>query len=644
MATQNNKIFTRKSTLESQNMVSKIRVNREYLMSQEIASEMNTYVSFDPFHTFNDFFDPEYDPNNNYKQKDDTPIGAPGVRSIFNKMGAVMTGTGGAMGKDLPSVDQIITGRASDIRISNNVPLMDNRENRRAIRQVSGCTIKELVEASANGELGRNTYDYSDFMYCKHLGKIPNNYLITLRRFPLPVDDYISTESTLISDKDDVITSQNCQSIGCMVTWMGTPGNDMSNILKYTYSMPFTEKTAQLRNFERDADSQGGFLPSIAAAFDPTYRKQYSQGMAGSAFQSGIGKMFLGQGQQPYNARDWNSWRDDSKIYGPIDVIKSTMTRSEEGLKFDQSITLTFDYELRAYNGINGRQAILDLLSNILNVTYTTGTFWGGGYRGAGAHQNNIFANMKIFKANGGASEFRDAMMEDISTIGDAMKSGIESNGGLWNTLKYAANQLGGMLIGGILNTLGRPVKQQLMSKLSPAPVGLWHLTIGNPHHPIMSIGNLVMGDVTVEHYGPLGLDDFPTGLKVTCQLKRGKPRDLRDIEKLYMKGNNRIYSSMGPKIFDMYTNAKEYKSKDGVNVKRVIGDADSTVPTSTGTIEIKDIDKSKRVLQKYFGHADTYSIYVAACEQENGAHKPKKSGTVAGDSTEKGGVNKIKP
>ena len=47
-------------------------------------------------------------------------------------------------------------------------------------------------------------------------------------------------------------------------------------------------------------------------------------------------------------------------------------------------------------------------------------------------------------------------------------------------------------------------------------------------------------------------------------------------------------------------------------------------------------------ILQKYFGHVDTYSIYVSACEQEMGAHKKKKKGAGAGDSSQQGGTNRI--
>jgi hypothetical protein len=230
--------------------------------------------------------------------------------------------------------------------------------------------------------------------------------------------------------------------------------------------------------------------------------------------------------------------------------------------------------------------------------------------------------------------------------LGDTIANTIKNNGGILETLKQMANQLGGMLIGGVLNNLGRPHKQFMNSVLSPAPVGFWHVTVGNPHHPIMSIGNMIIENAVVEHYGPLGLDDFPTGLKVTVTLKRAKPRDLRDIEKLYMHGNDRIYTSMGPKVFDMYQKSKEYKDKNkhlsGINT--IYGNADANVPTATGNITISDISNMKYVLQKYFGHADTYSIYVSACEQEYGAHKKKKKGAGAGDSSKAGGNNAILP
>lgn len=613
-------------------MVSKMRINREYLLSEYTASELNTYTSFTPFSTFNDLFGPAYSSDGTKEETpDSTKMGALGVRSLFNKAGAVVLGS---------NDKQIITNKASDWRIANNVPLMDNRINRQQIRANSGCTVKELVEASQRGELGRNTYSFSDFMYCKYLGKIPNNYMVTLRRFPYPVDDYISnpygTWDDLGSDSSS-LNNKNIESLGCLITWMGTPGNDMSNILKYTFKMPFKEQTAQLQDSGVDADSGGGPANAIAAAFDPAYRKQYMSGQAGASVNKYVGKYFP-VGDAPYPASQWNSFRDNTKIYGPVDTIKTTYVRSDEGLTFNQTISLVFEYELRSYNGINGRQAFLDLLSNILNVTYTTGTFWGGGFRGGGAHQNNIFTNLNVFKVNGGATDFIDALSQDYTTLSEKAGNAIKNNGGLLQTIKTMLNQLGGMLIGGMLNKLGRPMKSTAHSMLSPAPIGFWHVTIGNPHHPIMSVGNMILTNAGIEHYGPLGLDDFPTGIRVVCELTRGKTRDLRDIEKLYMHGNDRIYTPMGPKIFDMYEHAKEfgnYKSK------KIVGNPEGTIKVAMGdeeeSVSISNIGNMKNVLQKYFGQADTNSIIIASMEQEMGAHKKKKKGTAGGDSSAQG-------
>ena len=361
-------------------------------------------------------------------------------------------------------------------------------------------------------------------------------------------------------------------------------------------------------------------LNQLAATFDSTYREQFSAGMAGDVYgDSFMGKMF-NAGSKPYDIKSFTSWQDKNKVYGPVDAVKSVYIRSDEGIKFDQSFSLVFDYELRSYNGINGRQAMLDLLSNILNVTYTTGTFWGGGYKGGGAHQNNVFANMEIFKAKGGFTDFIDTFTKDVSTVKDKISASV--GGDPLQALKNFMNDIGGMLVGGMLNKLGRPQKQMVNSLLSPAPIGFWHVTIGNPHHPIMSMGNMVIQGTTIEHYGPLGLDDFPTGLKVTVELTRGKPRDIRDIERLYMHGNDRIYTSMGPEIEQMYKNAKNYIG----NKNSKIANSNTEMLTNSESIRTAELSSNNDIIKYYFSDTvDRYSIQVASMEQEYGAHKKKE-------------------
>lgn len=621
------KIFSKGIINSNKNVVQKVRYNREQLLSKSTAEELNTYLNFGIFPTFNDAYMPEYDSNKKLKNSN---AGTPGVRSIFNRAGAVILGSSdGRYNVDITDGNSVHFWR-----IGNNVPLMDSPKARQRIRKNSGCSIKELVEASKTGAMGQETYAYSDFMYCKHLGKVPNNYMVTLRRFPLPVDDYIGANG---EDLETQLSRSSNQAacIGCMVTWMGVSGNDLSGLLKYSYNMPFKFQDSDEQEKDEDADSNQTMLNSMFTVFDDTYRKQYQDGFAGEAANTALHGAFkhlkipIELGNPPY--KDHAKFRDRSKVYGPIDSIRGTYIRDDKGLTFEQKLTLVFEYELKSYNGINGKQAMLDLISNILNVTYTTGTFWGGGFKGYASHQSNIFTNLEIFKARGGFTNFIDAFSKDLSNVSDSIKDKFkkkeDGSGGLMDTIKEFANNIGGMIVSGMLNKMGRPKKAMYNALLSPAPIGFWHVTIGNPKRPIMSIGNMIVTNCSIEHSGPLGIDDFPTGLKVTVELDRGKPRDLRDIEKLYMQGTDRIYSSMGDKVFDMYKNAELYNTnknyKPVTNIATVTSSPDGK---RTPTVTVKDYDNLKNRMRKYFGTTDAYAIYVPAAEQEYGAGKKKPS------------------
>ena len=632
--------------LTNKQVVQKVKYNREHLLSSETAEELNTYLNFGIFPTFADTFEPQYDKNDNYKLIN-SDVGTPGVRSLFNRAGAVMLGINDKVDYKV-DISKGDSANTNFWRIANNVPLMDSPKARQRIRQSSGCSIKELVNDSSNGLMGQETYAYSDFMYCKHLGKVPNNYMVTLRRFPLPVDDYIGAFGESVEQRSARVAN-NAACIGCMVTWMGVSGNELNNILKYNYNMPFKFEEAEWQQKNTDADTNIGMLNSMMSVFDSTYRAQYQNGTAstaGNAFFSHIGIKELKDA--PY--RNHAGFRDEkTKVWGPIDSVRSTYVRADKGLNFDQKITLVFEYELKSYNGINGKQAMLDLISNILNVTYTTGSFWGGGIKGFGAHQSNIFANLNVFKARGGFTNFIDAFALDLHNFSSEIKSW--STGDPGQDLKNLLNEVGGMLMSGILNKLGRPQKGMYNALLSPAPIGFWHLTIGNPKRPIMSLGNMIITNTTIEHCGPLGIDDFPTGLKVTVELDRGKPRDLRDIERIYMQGNDRIYSSMSDKVFDMYKNSELYKAHkragtlaqynpvtNTAEYKEVASDDKNNV-SSAPTITVADYASIKTVMKKYFGTDDEYSIYVPAVEQEYGSGKNKNvKPSTAANSNLKGG------
>ena len=248
----------------------------------------------------------------------------------------------------------------------------------------------------------------------------------------------------------------------------------------------------------------------------------------------------------------------------------------EGKLTFSQEFTIKFSYKLRAYDNINPRAAFLDLIGNILAVTYRSGTFWGGSRMFRGAPPNKV-GTAKV-------NAFLDRTFDTLGGIGNNLLSGNLDIGGtlgsIWGAVKQIASdafntakslalgntstkgksplQVIGAIVkhtglwsgvqGMIKNGLGRPAVYALDSLLTGDNVGLWHLTIGNPRNPIMSIGNLIIDKSEITQSGPLGLDDFPTDLMVSVSLKHGRPRDSAEIQKMYTKGSGPIYTPLGAK------------------------------------------------------------------------------------------------
>ena len=644
-----NKIFTNK-TLKASLIHTKNKIEKEYqLITQpEVAEDLNTYKNFGIFKTFTDVNNEifKYEGNKNQATSE---TGTPGVRSIFNKYSTILTGS------HKPHIDldgisnqsaalKELVYNISEWRVSNNVPLLDNPSNRRKIRKYSGCTIKELVSASKEGMFGRSVYSYSDFMYCRHLGIMPNNHLITLRRFPVPVSDSMQPTGTgksrLKEGKLDSVAP-----ISTMVTWLGVSGNEIKNILKYDFKMAFSEANAQWQDIDKIGGGDSGLLNGMEAVMNPNMRKSFMSGTEVPVLNQFMGKFFpVANGPYPYQG----DWRDSGagKVYGPIDRVKKNYQRSEEGLDWNMKFDLVFEYELKAYNGINPKQAMLDLIANILSTCYVTGGFWAGGYKGGGMRQSQAFSQLNVFKRHGTFTGFMDAFSKDVRSATASVAS-FFTGGTPLDAIKNILNIAGGMLIGGLLNKFGRPARYRANSLLSEAPVGLWHITIGNPWHPIMSMGNMILTNTAIEHDGPLGLDDFPTRLKVTCSFDRGKPRDQLGVEALYMSGNDRIYHSMSKKIVDMYNAGYVYKGGTQGKSKTELQDIeqDALIDTKVTTEEegnqrevltASKIGDLKEFLQRAFGDYDTKAILWSAREQAEGAFKP-----LTGEKQEKEMVDK---
>ena len=476
--------------------------------------------------------------------------------------------------------------------ICGNVPLLNDTISsmRKNDSDITNCSIRELIRLSqsSNSVLGQARYRYADFMYCKDLGKVSNNHLITLRKFSHPVGDNIfELASPKYSANKKSKTFDTEGSVGVLITWFGTDDNKLEDILTYSYQATWKPLESTIEDVEsrEDDEEHRGILGFLANSVNPNYASMVERGYAldNSIYNwlgAKLGQKTLRKTDNTEMLRNY----DKNKVYSPLNTVQNTHIY-EGKLVMNQEITLNFCYKLRAYDNINPKTAMLDLIGNILEVTYRRGKFWGGERRFVGAPQNKAaWQKTTAFIDNawdklGGImsallsgvnignvlSKLAGAISEGASAIvnaaGNAAQQLINGDGDklakeLGQKIQELNKRIGFSkgLKGLLKNALGRPAMYAMNSLLDGSDVGLWHLTIGNPKNPIAVMGNLILTDATIQHSGPLGIDDFPTDLKVTVKLKPARSRDATEISRMYTRGESAIYiSNNNHKLSDYY-------------------------------------------------------------------------------------------
>ena len=464
-----------------------------------------------------------------------------------------------------------------------NVPLLiDHTDPNYKVEDTSDCSIRNLVALSHAGKLGAQRYRYADFMYCKDLGKVANNHLITLRKFAFPVGDVIGEANA--PDFAAAVAQEPGYMVGDdvarMITWFDTDDNKLEDILNFQYEYTWKQLNADRQDLDSQENDQSRGVVGLFANLNPDNYRHMQSGTSGP---QNLWSKLLGGTFKSFNLENDASQSqrfrkyDNNKVYTPKQTVQDTYI-PEGKLRFNQEINLTFSYKLRAYDNINPKSAFLDLLGNILECTYFRGKFWGGEQNIIGPKPNNA----SYYKVNA----FLDNAWDKVGGVLASMAAGTDDFGSLLGVLSNiggdalhfiqdgAKKIIGGAADGtddsssatqkvakimkglwfegglgqiskaGAKNILGRPAFYAFDSLLSGEDTGLWHLTIGNPLNPIVSMGNMIMKNASIQHFGPLGIDDFPTEIKVKVTLAHARSRDLVQIGKMYTQGLTALYQT----------------------------------------------------------------------------------------------------
>ncbi|WNN12320.1 hypothetical protein MA9V2_071 [Chryseobacterium phage MA9V-2] len=367
---------------------------------------------------------------------------------------------------------------------------------------------------------GANRFDETDFAYCTKYGQIPNNRLVTLRRFKFPV-------------YDDIFGVKYEPDIARMVTWSTQDENQFTDLFKWSYGMNWKELTAEMEAMQ--------------------------QSSPGIGYDGVIGKILDNYVSPNTNPQDYyDPKHDQNKAYGPVDSINKTHIR-DVGLNFDKEVELVFHYETKSYGGVNAKAAMLDLISHILVCTSNEGKFWGGSRYWAGRPPSE-YANRIRHWSNETFSEFVQSSNVNVKSLLGSLASSISQNLTAENVIDMATKVLKNMAISKALDFAGRASVPLMNSLLTSDPVGEWHITIGNPFRPQLVMGNMILTETTIEAASnALQYDDFPTGIKVTCKLKPAMPRGRAEMEQMLAFGNARTYWKPSPDDFDKITRTGKY-------------------------------------------------------------------------------------
>jgi hypothetical protein len=470
---------------------------------------------------------------------------------------------------------------------------------------IENPTARQIIEwsrlRSQPGEItadGPVPYASSDFMWCKFYGKIPNNRLITLRRYPIPVEDNLN----IIGSKMPLVPMAQA------VTWFDkSVGNNLNTILKPSWGLKWTSKTAdQIQDIQGNEVTVEDLLAAIGQSdLDPAVVSTIKALITGDtkvdvAKLSGFDKSIQEYVKNAYlqNGPYWN------RILGPINVINSTQIRDRGFTEMTGTeMSVKFVYSLRSWGGINPKIAFLDLLGNFLSLTYNTAPFWGGGARyfeRTGVTLPSLGMEQKFFEGDifggvqTGMRELMDlatgrfsqivAAAKDLVNSGKGRVAGqnqdfTESEAGYDVKKKLDDNAVVSTIEKAFIPRLALLLQKPLLfrSILDGRAVGEWHLTIGNPMNPIANIGNLICTGCDYELSDTLGLDDFPTEVTFTVKLKHARTRAKQDVESMFNLGNGAMTFSELPQPSSAFNSLGDRNTaianslRDGISIENAV-------------------------------------------------------------------------
>jgi len=496
-------------------------------------------------------------------------VGAPSGLFNYYAIGKTFTPSNPDLSKD--GKTKAFTYKGSEAFGANNILTPEESRNPTAFNIVNTTTINGAYLEPTSPYIGQ-PYSPKDFIFCKEYGNIPNNRMITLRRFPTPVFDNLkvplSSQYPGVKDggvvqvdfsgftKKDLAKNQINVPICQAVSYFGEgTGNNLNDIIGIESGLVWQQKKQGTGSNYTKNDP--GFYNGFGSVFKALLNTDINQGIEGANV---VGGAILDKSniEKVYARNMYDSLRQSGhplsqRIFVDINTVSEMYVRGVGVTGKQNSFNVTFKYDLTSVSDINSRMLFMDLLANLLALGTDYGKFL--------TPQILESPNTIGFSFPGGPEGYKKYITDPVRWIADLIqKSHSEAVAAktkdYQKTLSDLKNefdqfkQKGQINEQGILyksltlllteNMLNNIFYEPLM--LSGYPTGDWHLVVGNPLNPIAMIGNLICHQVKITFDSQLGPDDFPTGMTAVYELRHARTRHRGEYESMFNRGNGRLY------------------------------------------------------------------------------------------------------
>ena len=449
----------------------------------------------------------------------------PSIKNTYSVAGKVVNDANPAQNiivkEELDDIDKTFKLKEYVINKGNTKNFVKNEINK-LYGTTNSNPYLDLIKFSSEEKVAKSLHlKSSDFAYLRDIGVMPINRLIVLRRYAegivVPID---------LNDLDS-------EPISVVIGWVKKD----SNLLNFSFGETWTTHTTPIHEMLAKIVKDEFGVDITAIAPIPGW---------GLGFLFGI-----------LNKMGLTSYDQYHLPIGDPNLLKEALTRPHEsfGLESDFSFDLETVYEQKYISGIDPTVSTMEILNNLLSMGTSNTHFLGK----AGSSFVKKLQAANNNPTDGGAwaalisdvvKNFVSALKSSISKVADNFKeifdkqaeipkSPIGASSGSTNMEKMNQQTsvintiLDSSIVRTILaSTIARyqwPLRGSI-SMFTGEATTPWHLTIGNPYAPLLSMNNIHVRSVNVTFGKDMGFNDIPRIMEVKVQMKQGRNLGKQEI------------------------------------------------------------------------------------------------------------------